>query len=184
MPNQTAVRALQFPDGFKMEISIDDGSTFVDVGVLSGGAQVTFNWEEQVIDAGNVTELENYIKNLSVALAPSALLSWDPAIITQIWAGIFTNTAATDPGVGFDIENVATHRITQTKKIVRLTHYTDTALTIEDFQFTLYNSTVDAGGSMNFKGANEDGLNEITASFTGRPAFASAGELFKFFMLT
>lgn len=184
MPRQTAVRSLQFPDGFKMEISADSGSTWEDVGVLAGGAQATFNWDQQLIDAGNVKELVNDLKNMSVALAPSALWSWNPDIITKIWAGVFTSTAATTPGVGFDIENTATERVTPTKLQVRMTHFSDDALTTEDFQFTLYNATVDAGGSMNFKGVNEDGLNEITVSFTGRPDYASSGELFKFFLLT
>jgi hypothetical protein len=184
MPNQTAVRSLQFPDGFVMEISSDDGSSFEDVGVLAGGAQVTFNWDQQLIDAGNVKELVNDLKNMSVSLAPSALMSWSPDVIKEIWKGIFTSASTSTPGIGCDIENVATERITPTKLQVRMTHYTDTALDTADFQFTLYNACVDAGGAMNFKGVNEDGLDEITVSFTGRPDYTSSGELFKFFKLT
>jgi hypothetical protein len=55
------------------------------------------------------------------------------------------------------------------------------AYTSVDWEFTLYNAKVDAGASMNFKGVNEDGLDEYTVSFTGRPDPAQSYRLFKFF---
>ncbi len=50
-----------------------------------------------------------------------------------------------------------------------------------DWQFTAYNCKVDAGGQFNFKGVNEDGLDEITVGFTGRPDPSEEYRLFKFF---
>lgn len=58
------------------------------------------------------------------------------------------------------------------------------AYTSANWQFTLYNSKIDAGVSMNFKGVNEDGLSEYTVSFTGKPDPAQSYRLFKFFKST
>lgn len=53
-----------------------------------------------------------------------------------------------------------------------------------DWQLLLYNAKVQAGGSMKFKGLNEDGLNEINVSFEGKPDPAQSFRLFRFFKLT
>jgi hypothetical protein len=62
-----------------------------------------------------------------------------------------------------------------------MTHYSDALLTTVDWQFTLFNANMDAGASFNFKGVNEDGLDEITVSFTGRPDPADGFKLMKLF---
>jgi hypothetical protein len=51
-----------------------------------------------------------------------------------------------------------------------------------DWQFTLYNATVDSGASFSFKGVNEDGVNELTVSFTAEPDEEEGNRLFKLFI--
>ena len=53
-----------------------------------------------------------------------------------------------------------------------------------DWQFFYYNAKIEAGGSFNFKGVNEDGLNEINVSFTGKPDPDNSYRLFKYFNQT
>lgn len=185
MPRQTAETNYQFPDGFKLEISTDGttGSTWEDVGIVSAGATASFSWDKINIDAGNYKQLIRQVKNFKIALAPSALWNWDPAVIAHLFPGILSSTAATDPGIGFDVESAATSEVlTPTMSQLRMTH-TNTASAV-DWQFTIYNATIDAGASFNFKGVNEDGLDEITVSFTGEPDPAESYRLIKLFQLT
>ena len=51
-----------------------------------------------------------------------------------------------------------------------------------DWQFTLYNATIDSGASFSFKGVNEDGVNELTVSFTAEPDEDEGNRLFKLFI--
>ena len=51
-----------------------------------------------------------------------------------------------------------------------------------EWQFTLYNATVDSGASFSFKGVNEDGVNELTVSFTAEPDQDEGNRLFKMFI--
>ena len=184
MPRQTNEKNLIFPDGFKLEISTDGttGSAWQDVGVLAGGATLTFNWDEFYLDAGNYEGLVDKAINPTVALAPSAVWNWDPAVIKALFPGFFTSADATSPEDGTDITYAGeSNQVSLTRSKLRLTHYTDDALTDVDWQFTLHNAKIDAGASFNFKGVNEDGLDEITVSFTGKPDPASTYALFTFF---
>ena len=190
MPRQTNNKEIMFPDGFRMEISTDGtvGSTWKDVGVLAGGAKTTFNWTELHIDAGNYEDLVDMAIDPVVALAPSAVLNFDPAVIGALFPGFFSVDAATDPGVGYDVTYKGTSKqVTLTRSKIRLTHYTVDATggsetdSDIDWQFTLHNAKVDAGGSFNLKGVNEDGLDEISVSFTGIPDPDSSFALMTFF---
>ena len=182
-----------FPDGFRMEVSTDGttGATWTDVGVLSAGAQMTFNWDDFVIDAGNYEGLVDGLKNPTVALAPSALMNFDPAVIKAVFGGLFTSSAATMPNDGTDINYAGSSKyLTLDRFKIRLTHYdvdasggTETDADI-DWQFTIHYAKVDAGASFNMKGVTEDGLDEITVSFTGKPDPASAYALATFFKQT
>ncbi len=53
-----------------------------------------------------------------------------------------------------------------------------------DWIFTLYNSKVEAGATFNFKGVNEDGLDEVTVGFQGKPDPANSYRIFNFFKAT
>ncbi len=193
MPRQTNEKSIQIPDGFRLEISTDGttGSAWDDVGVLAGGATATLNWDEFYLDAGNYEGLVDKAKNFTFSLAPTPVWNWDADVIAHLFPGILSSAAATTPSVGKDVTyDGAANQVTLTRSKIRLTHYTvdatggsETDADI-DWQFTLHNAKVDAGASFNFKGVNEDGLDEITVSFTGKPDPASAYALFTFFKQT
>jgi hypothetical protein len=190
MPRQTGETNVQFPDGFRLEISTDGttGSVWEEVGVLAGGATATLNWTDFYLDAGNYEGLVDKARDLEFALAPSAVWNWDATVIANLFPGMFSTSSATLPTTGTDVEYAGTsNQVTLTRSKIRLTHYTvdasggaETNADI-DWQFTLHNAKIDAGGSFNFKGVNEDGLDEITVSFTGKPDPASSYALFTFF---
>ena len=190
MPRQTNEKNMVFPDGFRLEISTDGttGSTWEDVGVLAGGATVTFNWDEFYLDGGNYEGLVDKAINPTIALAPSAVWNFDATVIKNLFPGMFTSAVASSPTAGTDVTYAGTsNQVTLTRSKIRLTHYTvdatggsETDADI-DWQFTLHNAKIDAGGSFNFKGVNEDGLDEVTVSFTGKCDPADSHKLFTFF---
>lgn len=190
MPRQTNEKNMVFPDGFRLEISTDGttGSTWEDVGVLAGGATVTFNWDEFYLDGGNYEGLVDKAINPTVALAPSAVWNFDATVIKNLFPGMFTSAVASSPTAGTDVTYAgSSNQVTLTRSKIRLTHYTVDATggleadTDIDWQFTLHNAKIDAGGSFNFKGVNEDGLDEVTVSFTGKCDPADSHKLFTFF---
>ena len=276
MPRQTSKKEIQFPDGFKL--GIDNGNGFEDVGVLAGGATATMSWTDFHYDAGNYVDLVDKAKDPTIALAPSAILNWNPATIANLFSGFLKTddgenleyagsenqvtlaratvklihfssdetvelaesdiTALDESGTNNDlitvpkttfsgaldwsaslidgyVEIAGMSEVKASQKddiasrgnfytdatnlyfIVEAGTYTDLAdaktelagtevkfyKTI-DWQFYLYNAKVDAGASFNFKGANEDGLDEITVSFTGKPDPENSYRLFNLFKLT
>ena len=191
MPRQTGQTNTIFPDGFRLEISTDGttGAAWEEVGVLAGGATATLNWDDFYLDAGNYEGLVDKMKNPVFAIAPSAVWNWDTAVIANLFPGLFTDAAqATTPKAGRDVTySGASNQATITRSKIRLTHYTvDASGGAEsdadiDWQFTLHYAKVDAGASFNFKGVNEDGLNEFTVSFSGKPDPADTYKLFTFF---
>lgn len=184
MPRQTNAKNLIFPDGFKLEIETAPAS-WTDIGVIAGGATLTFNWDEMYLDAGNYEGLVDKAINPTIALAPSAIWNWDIDTIKEMFGGLFSSTSATTPETGKDLKYAGTsNQIAIARKTIRLTHFTDASNTEIDWQFTLNNAKIDAGASFNFKGVNEDGLNEISVSFTGKPDPASTYSLFTFFKAT
>jgi len=190
MPRQTNEKNMLFPDGFRLEISTDGtiGSEWEDVGVLAGGATVTFNWDEFYLDGGNYEGLVDKAINPTIALAPSAVWNFDAAVIKNLFPGMFAiDESASSPTDGSDVTYAGnSNQVTLTRSKIRLTHYTVDATgelddTDIDWQFTLHNAKIDAGGSFNFKGVNEDGLDEVTVSFTGKCDPADSHKLFTFF---
>ena len=192
MPRQTNEKNMVFPDGFRLEISTDGtiGNVWEDVGVLAGGATVTFNWDEFYLDGGNYEGLVDKAINPTVALAPSAVWNFDATVIKNLFPGMFTSAVANSPSTGTDVTYAGTsNQVTLARSKIRLTHYTvdasggtETDADI-DWQFTLHNAKIDAGGSFNFKGVNEDGLDEVTVSFTGKCDPADSHKLFTFFQV-
>ena len=189
MPRQTNKKQILFPDGFRFEVKVDGDQDFTDVGVLAGGGVFTYNWEERKIDAGNYKTLVDEAFNPTVAFAPSAVLNWDPEVIAKLFPGFLEDSVSSGGAyVGEEVNYAGTERFTLKRATIKLTHYNVDATDGQetdadiDWQFTLYNATVDSGGTMNFKGLNEDGLNEITVSFTAEPDSANADRLLNFFL--
>jgi hypothetical protein len=140
------------------------------------------------LDGGNYEGLVDKAINPTVALAPSAVWNFDATVIKNLFPGMFTSAVASSPVAGTDVTYAGTrNQVTLTRSKIRLTHYTvDASGGAEtdsdiDWQFTLHNAKIDAGGSFNFKGVNEDGLDEVTVSFTGKPDPAETYKLFTFF---
>lgn len=172
-----------------MEVKPEGAQDFTDVGVLAGGGVFTYNWEERKIDAGNYKDLVDEAFNPTVAFAPSALLNFDPQVIAALFPGFLeASQTSGGPYAGEEVDYTGGDRFTLKRATIRLTHYNVDATDGQetdadiDWQFTLYNATVDSGGTMNFKGLNEDGLNEITVSFTAKPDAANANRLLNFFL--
>ena len=90
MPRQTSATPMQtvFPDGFRFEVSNNGGSTWSDMGVLAGGAQITYNWDEMYLDGGNYEGFLDQIINPTVALAPSPLWNFDVTKLAVMFGGI------------------------------------------------------------------------------------------------
>jgi len=276
MPRQTTKKLIKFPDGFKM--GIDVGNGLEDVGLLSAGTTATLSSTPWQFDAGNYGTVFNKNINPTIALAPSALLNFNPTTIKNLFGGFFKVDAGNET-----LEYAGTSNLVQlTRATIKLIHFSadDTVSLVEDditalnsgvnndlitvpkttfasaldwsntlidgyveidsmyetkagdadlvasqgkfytddtnlyfivdagtygtladaktglagtevkfytaidWQFFVYNAVVDAGATFNFKGTNEDGLNEITVSFTGKPDPANSYRLFKLFEVT
>ena len=69
---------------------------------------------------------------------------------------------------------------------VRLRHYTNDALSTYDVELKAYGVDLDSGMSLNFKGANEDGVNEITVAFTANmdTSRTTGEQLFQLYVAT
>jgi len=193
MPRQTGQTNTQFPDGFRLEISTDGtaGSSWEEIGVLAGGATATLTWDDFYLDAGNYEGLVDKMKNPVFAVAPSAVWNWDADVIAACFPGLFSSDAATEPDTGEDVTyDAESNQATLTRSKIKLTHYSvDASGGSEtdgniDWRFTLHNAKIDAGASFNFKGVNEDGLDEFTVSFSGKPDPADTYALFTFFKAT
>ena len=191
MPRQTtAPKALIFPDGFRLSISTD-GTTFSDLGALQGGGTATFNWDEFRIDAGNYRGLVDKFINPTIALAPSDIMDFDPATVVKLFPGFMKSTSATTPTAGTDLGYNGTERYgTLTRVAIKLSHYTvdasggtETDADI-DWEFTLANAKVDAGGSFNFTGAESSDLSSVSISFTAEPKPDDLSKFFTYFHKT
>lgn len=182
---------LIFPDGFRLSISTDSGSTFTDLGALQGGGDMVFNWDEFKIDGGNYRALvDNYI-NPTIAFSPSPVLDFNPANIAKLFTGFMTSAAALTPSAGTDVSFAGTERYgTLTRVILKLTHYTvdasggtETDADI-DWEFTLYNSKIQAGFSFNITGAESSDLSSVSVSFMSEPNPSDFSEFFNYFHKT
>lgn len=178
---------LMFPDGFRLEVS-SDGSEYTDLGVVDGGATITFNWDERKLDGGNYVALLDEYVNPTIALAPSNLMEFKPENILAVFGGFMTSEEATEPTGGTALTHVgATRHGTLSRVFVRLTHYTvdasggDEADTDIDWQFTLSNTKLDAGAAFNITGAESQDLSNVSVSFTSEPNPTDATDFFKFF---
>lgn len=185
MPRQTDQANYQFPDGFKLEISTDSGSTWTDIGIIEDGANATLNWDVFRVDAGNYRKLINYARNISMALAPSPVMNWDATVIAKLFPGVLQVDTASTPSAGKDVSYKGTGNHVELDACqLRMTHFTDTALNTIDWQYTLYNATIDAGATFNWGGTMSDSLDSITVSYTGEPDEDDGGALFNLFKAT
>lgn len=101
MPNQTQLRKIVYSDGLHFDISGDKGVTWKDVGAYTGDVVFTLNSDRVQVQTSNAGKTNASDRNMTLAMAPAALQSWDPLVIEAIMAGIFNLTAiAGTPVVG------------------------------------------------------------------------------------
>lgn len=268
MPAQTTKDSYIFPDGTELAISLDDVA-FTDMGAFTGGVTVAHNFDKIETELGNKAKVCARVKNQTMAVAPTPLVTHDLEALTKIGGGMYNYTAIAGTAVpgatqtatsgtwnynkfikienqNYDISAITVNSVTGgtdgllvvdtdyyigqnaageygifvidsatvtteaqdmvidydytpssgkqmtggdssiqlSRYTVRLRHYTDDAKTIYDMEMLIFKSDVDAGLQFNFKGVNEDGLNEITMAFTGNvdDTRTSGEQLFKLFV--
>lgn len=180
MPRQTSGNTFRFPDGFRMEIQGPaPAATYEDVGILEGGGEVTVNWDDWELDAGNYEQLFTYAHNFTVAVAPTNLWNFDDDALEAVFEGVLARSTASYPSAGeqFDLETEEqdTRRISLPRVNIRLRHYdvdategSETDADI-DWEMNIYNCKIDAGFTFNLGGVNDDTLDSVSVSFTGKP---------------
>ena len=92
MGDQTVKQKFSYPDGVSMEISTDNGSTWLDVGVMMDGFSATYDYSVSEVEFGNAENPDPQAKNLKLSLSPSELVSWDSQVVEQLSAGLITRT--------------------------------------------------------------------------------------------
>lgn len=104
MPKQTELQKIVYPDGLHFGISDDDGASFADVGVMGSAVQFTLNGELTQVFTQNAGATEKVWRNMSMAVAPGDLLSWDSSILEKIMGGLFVRTAVAGTPVVDDLQ--------------------------------------------------------------------------------
>ena len=266
MPAQTTIDRFWFGEGTELAVSTDSDSTYTDVGSFEGGVTATHNFDKEETELGNRAKTCAKIKNQTLAVAPTPLVSWDLETLEKLGGGIYNYTAvagtpvagatqvllsgswaidsavllegqnasglvptinsvtgsvdgalvdgtdyvmskinggwaiiifndgttlAQDITVNYDYTPASGKTITAgdssivlTDFIIRLRHYTDDAKTAYDAELKVWKSALDSGIQFNFKGVNEDGLNNVTMAFTGNvdTARSSGEQLFSLYI--
>lgn len=101
MPNQTLETGFSYPDGLRMEASTDGGNTFLDIGVLAQGANFSFNFDKVQVEPGNASKPQAKAKNMTIALEPSNLWTWNTDTLIALSGGLFVaEDVAGTPVVG------------------------------------------------------------------------------------
>lgn len=252
MPAQTTTSKYWFGEGTAFEVSTDGGSSYSNIGTFAGGVTLTHNFTKSEVEVGNNDRPCSKVTSQTMAVAPTALLTYDLNLISKLGGGLYTYTAVagtpvsgaeqvvasgawgyndfilienqnynlgaitinsvtggtdgalvadTDYFVGtnergeygiFIIDSATVTTLSQTmtidydytpstgKKItsgtsslvlddyiIRIRHYNNVGLTTYDAEATIWKAALDSGIQFNFKGVNEEGMNEVTVAFTG-----------------
>lgn len=102
MPVQTTnTDYVYFPDGCKVEVSSDSGSTFIDLGAMSGGAAGVLNYNTNAVNTGNAGQLEPQISAMTLAV-DFVLINLNPATVEKMGGGMF-ETVSTDGSANTDV---------------------------------------------------------------------------------
>jgi len=87
-----ANKKYSFPAGSVMESSLDGMVSWDTLGVFENGIQFTHNWDGIEVEPGNVNKTRTRVKNPTLALAPSNILSWNTENWAKFSGGLYTNT--------------------------------------------------------------------------------------------
>lgn len=88
MPAQTNIDRFWFGEGTALEVSLDN-IAFNSLGSFMGGVTATHNFSKEQIVLGNRTKTQPKITDQTIAIAPTALVSWDLSTIEKIGGGIY-----------------------------------------------------------------------------------------------
>lgn len=164
MPNQTTLEAQSFSDGVSFEISTDDGSTWVDLGVMENGYSWTYDYATSEREWGNAENPDKVAKNQKVTLTPSELATWKGVNFASASGGLLTSEViAAVPDVtpdGVLVKSGSSSTVLVPFQ-VRMTHWTTSDPVTDpdafDFRHTIYRVSPDAGGlSMTKLGSKSD----------------------------
>ena len=172
MPFQTTLEGNSFSDGVSFEVSTDDGTNWIDVGVMDSGYSYTYNFTAAAREWGNAEKSKKIAKVQSVTIAPTELGTWDADVFAAISSGMFTTEAVVGPPAGTLIKFGSSS--TELEPVqVRMTHYTtdDPISNPDDYDFrhTIYKVSLDDGGlTFTKNGAKSDADNDTwTVALTG-----------------
>lgn len=104
MPAQTTLSKLVYPDGLHFGVSTDDGSSYDDVGVMTGDVAFTFNGNVLQTFTSNAGQSAKSWRDMTVTVAPAELVSFDSEIMEDVMGGIFTRTAVAGAEVAGDTQ--------------------------------------------------------------------------------
>ena len=168
MPVQTTAKSyVYFPDGCVVSIKANGDSSYTDVGAINSAVTATLEWDESSIETANAGILARRIRNMRLT-GGFTLINLDPAVLEKMSNGVFTKTS----GTGTTTLSAGTSALEMTSYAMKITHYTtNTGGTMSDPDRTLELFAVysDSGAfNFAFKGANEDGVEEMAVSFTAQ----------------
>jgi len=93
MPAQTTTDRFWFGEGTALEVSTDSGSSWTNLGAFEGGVTATHNFDKEEVELGNRSKTCAKIKNQTIAMAPTPLVTWDLETIEKLGGGIYNYTA-------------------------------------------------------------------------------------------
>jgi hypothetical protein len=93
MSDQTLQDDYIFGEGMAMEVSLDNESSWTNVGVFEAGVTATHNYDKVVLEPGNKGKTCTRSKNETVAIAPSPILTWNLQNVSKLTGGMFTYSA-------------------------------------------------------------------------------------------
>jgi len=95
MGDQTVKEKFSTPDGLSFELSLDNMSTWKDVGVMDDGANFVHEYDAPPVEFGNQQNPSPIAKNQKLQMDPSELISWDSEVMAALSAGLVARTAIT-----------------------------------------------------------------------------------------
>lgn len=152
---------ITFPAGARVEIKRPTDSDYFDVGAILNSVNATLNWTESFSEGGTPGITVRKIKDMTID-GSFTLVNLDPNSIHRMSGGIFERTSTTRSEALYAGQTL----FTLTAFAMRITQDLETD-GIRQLELLSVNPT-SGGFQFNFKGANEEGLDEINLTYTGQ----------------
>lgn len=180
MPIQTQQTGyIAFPDGGRVSVQEAGVGPWYDVGAINSPVNFTLNYTENDIVTANAGRLQKQVRDMLID-GSFTLINLDPEAIGILGGGMFE--------VVEEAEGTRIYAGQSTHVFVayglRIEHYNDDD--VIDRSFEIYSTEPTSGGfQFNFKGANEDGVEEMPLSFQGKinPDKADGRQLFEYYVM-